>query len=132
MFPHLSKVYIIPECCACMTCNNYHLKYNLLKNSQAEKRYAKWLVWKRCEKYRWQPRNGCHGRPVTKILITIQVNLCWASAGFTRNEHTCKFTWIKIFVTWQPFLGCHLYFPTFSTGHFAQGCTPFYSLAVFE
>jgi len=64
----------------------------------------------------WQPRNGCDGRLMTKILITtIQVNLV---SNPRRMQH--KFTQIvviKIFaisLSSQPFLGRHVGFHIFS------------------
>ena len=69
---------------------NFFFLYNkekqlwyLLKKQPNCKRntaYAKMASMKKVMKYRWQPRNGCHGRSVTKILITtIQVSLCYNS-----------------------------------------------------
>jgi len=53
-------------------------EYLSTQNSQAIKKGAalcKMVSMKKVVKYRWQPRNGCDGRPLTKILITtIQVN----------------------------------------------------------
>ena len=89
---------------------------------------------KKVVKYRWQPRNGCDGKSVKKILIaTIQVNFVPIPSEAGMRQHT--FTWIvvmKIFVTGQPsqlFLDRHLYFTTLAI---LQTAAPFYSLVVFE
>jgi len=60
---------------------------------------------------RWQPRNGCDGRLIAKILITtIQVNLV---PNLRRQHKFARIVIIKIFainLLSQPFLGCHLGF----------------------
>ena len=101
----------------------------LFKNGQCEKSCEikgaakKWLWWYRL---------------MAKILITtIQVNLCClipASLGIST-----KFTWIVVIkfchqpIPSQPFLGHPFDITTFFTlAIFEQGCTFFYSQAVFE
>ena len=85
-------------------------------------------IWRH---FRWRPRNGCDGRLMVKILITlIQVNLVLFGLG-------TKFTWIvviKIFtinLPSQPFLGCHLGFHIFFHLSLFEGCTLFLQLGCF-
>jgi len=97
---------------------NYKKKLNLIQNSPAVK--------KRCgrkKKKMWQPRNGCDGRLMAKILITtIQVNLVPYPSEMWRRQH--KFTWIVLIKNFaislwsQPFLGCLLGFHIFFTMDF--------------
>ena len=101
-----------------------------LKNSLAVKKGAalcKMASMKEAVKYRWQPRNGCDDRSVTKILITtIQVNIVLISNEAGMRQH--KFTWMVIIkILSQTYHHSHflaatcMYFTTFfiATSHFA-------------
>ena len=85
---------------------------------------------------RWQPRNGCDGRLIAKILqMTIQVNSVLNPSQAWRRQH--KFSWIIVITIFaidlpsQPFLGHHLGFTSFFTMAFLGTAHFFYSLAVF-
>ena len=115
---------------------NYKKKWNLHKKQLSCKKKVqpmqKKTAWKKLWNPRWQPRSGCNGRIMAKILITTMVNLVpipW------RRQH--KFVWnfaIKF---------CHYPTITTTTGlppwiaqlfhavFLCMGRTFFYSLAVF-
>ena len=95
-------------------------------------RPSKRLWWKKMWNPRWRPRNGCDGRLMVKILITIiQVNFGAAWSIGT------KFTWIvviKIFtinLPSQPFLGRHLGFHIFFHHSLFEGRTLFFTAWLF-
>ena len=91
---------------------------------------------KKVMKYRWQPRNGCDDKLMTKILMTtIQVNFVLipseARDEVTRNYLNCHYYFVT-YLPSQPFIGRHLYFTTFFMLAILHRATPFfYSLAVF-
>jgi len=74
-------------------------------------------LWKKMWNPRWQPRNGCDGRLMVKILITtIQVNLVPNPCETLRRQHI--FIWIviiKIFAISLHFLAAALDFTSFFT-----------------
>ena len=71
----LAVTHYVDTCCEVNVSVVYmcHKLSTQIKNSQAVKKGAalcKMASMKKVVKYRWQPRNGCDGRSVTKILMT--------------------------------------------------------------